>query len=111
MPPISISSGNFTLNSTLNSAIKPDEHQAKRKGTDAFHIAIVGDFSGRGSRGELDINSLSSRKVIEVDRDNLEEIFSRLNVRLRIPLSETELEFQEFDSLHPDYLLENLDLF
>ncbi len=107
MTRISISSGNFTLNSSANS----NELHAKRSAGGAFHIAIVGDFSGRGSRGELDTQSLSSRKVIEVDRDNIEEIFSQLNVRLHIPLCESELDFHLLDSLHPDYLLKNIDLF
>jgi type VI secretion system protein ImpC len=103
----SVSSGNFTFNSTVNL----QDPQLKRSAAGAFHVAIIGDFSGRGSRGELDIQSLSSRKVIEVDRDNIEQVFSQLKVSLRIALSETDLDFHEFDSLHPDYLLEHLDLF
>lgn len=105
MASISISSGDFTLNSTAT------EPQVKRSASVAFHIAIVGDFSGRGSRGEGDSQQLANRKVIEVDRDNFEEVFMQLNVRLRIPLCESEIAFTEFDSLHPDYLLENADLF
>jgi type VI secretion system protein ImpC len=105
MASISISSGNFTFGSTAT------ESQMKRANSGAFHIAIVGDFSGRGSRGEGDCQQLASRKVIEVDRDNFEEVFSQLKVRLRIPLCETDIAFTEFDSLHPDYLLENVDLF
>ncbi len=103
----SISSGNFTFKSTVNM----QEPQVKRSAGGAFHIAIVGDFSGRGSRGEGDVQALSSRKVIEVDRDNLEQVFAQFNVSLRTPFSETDLVFQEFDSLHPDYLLEHLELF
>jgi type VI secretion system protein ImpC len=105
MASISISSGSFTLNSTTT------EPQVKRTDSGAFHIVIVGDFSGRGSRGETNSQQLANRKVIEVDRDNFEEVFTQLNVRLRIPLCESEIAFTEFDSLHPDYLLDNADLF
>ncbi len=102
-----VSTGNFTFKSTVNQS----EVYARRSAAGAFHIAIVGDFSGRGSRGELDTQQLSSRKVIEIDRDNFEQVFSQLNVRLRVPLCEEDISFNEFDSLHPDYLLENLDIF
>ncbi|MES2822800.1 MAG: type VI secretion system contractile sheath large subunit [Pseudomonadota bacterium] len=102
-----VSSGNFTFKPTANL----QEPQVKRSAAGAFHIAIIGDFSGRGSRGEGDIQSLSNRKVIAVDRDNLEQVFSQLKVSLRTPFSEADLDFHEFDSLHPDYLLEHLDLF
>lgn len=103
----SITSGNFTLNSTVP---LPGD-RAQRSASDAFHIAIIGDFSGRGSRGELDTQQLGNRKVIEVDRDNFEEVFSLLNVCLRIPLCEKDVVFSDFDSLHPDYLLEHVDVF
>lgn len=73
-----------------------------------FHILLVGDFSGRASRGDHSLNTCSP---IVVDRDNFSEVFNQLRVRVQLPISETPLEFADFDDLHPDFLVENLTLF
>ena len=77
---------------------------------DNFHIAIIGDFSGQDSR-EDQTDSLDKRPAIQVDRDNFEEVFSRLSVKLKLPFDEQPLIFKKFDDLHPDYLYENVPLF
>lgn len=104
----SISTGNITFqNQAEQSRMTPKPRDA---GT-PFHIVVIGDFSGRGSRGEFDPVGLATRKVIEVDRDNFEEVFSQLGVRLRLPISDEDIHFREFDDLHPDVLVERLSLF
>lgn len=69
-------------------------------------LLVLGDFSGCGSRGED-----SAPRLLKVDRDNLDEVFAKLNVRLRLPLCEQLLCFSEPDELHPDFLYEHIDLF
>ena len=76
-----------------------------------MHIALIGDFSGRRSRGVNESEALASRKLYEIDRDNFEEIFEELNVSLKLPISDEPINFSEFDDLDPDYLYEKLPLF
>ncbi|HEX4939327.1 MAG TPA: type VI secretion system contractile sheath large subunit [Candidatus Kapabacteria bacterium] len=75
------------------------------------HVLILADFSGRAHRGLNDATHLASRKIIEVDRDNLEEVFTQLNVTLQLPLADAPIRFREFDDLHPDFIHERVPLF
>ncbi|TQV76401.1 hypothetical protein FLL45_00080 [Aliikangiella marina] len=75
------------------------------------HILILGDFSGRDNLSLNDVQSLKTRKVFEVDRDNIDEIFQRMSVKYHSPLAEEELVFKEMDDLHPDFIYENVELF
>ena len=76
-----------------------------------MHIAILGDFSGRKSRGDEQLDSLPNRKLIEINRDNFDDVFSRLAVKLQLPVSEQALAFSELDDLHPDFIYERISLF
>ncbi len=115
----SISTGNIRFDTNKDSTPNSQEHDSpdttpKPKPTDKegpMHIAIVGDFSGRGSRGEHDATSIGQRKAIEVDRDNFEEVFAQLKVTLDLPFNESPIQFREFDDLHPDFLYNKTDLF
>lgn len=82
-----------------------------RSADDALHMAVIGDFSGRGSRGEEQLEELPRRRAFEIDRDNFDAVFARLDVRLQLPFEERPLALREIDDLHPDVLLEQLDLF
>jgi type VI secretion system protein ImpC len=78
-----------------------------------FRIAILGDFSGRANR-KLFKHVLP--QPIEIDRDNFDEVMSKLGVKLRIALESkreppVEIAFKELDDFHPDRLFERLDLF
>ncbi|MBL8178924.1 MAG: type VI secretion system contractile sheath large subunit [Bryobacterales bacterium] len=76
-----------------------------------FRILVLGDFSGRGSRGIL---TKGPRKPIAVDRDNFEDLLKSLNVQLRLPLeggTSLDLEFRELDDFHPDRLFESHSMF
>lgn len=76
-----------------------------------MHIAVLADFSGRKSRNEEKLDSLSGRKVIEINRDNFDEVFSKLDVQLQLPVAEHALVFEELDNLHPDFIYERVELF
>jgi len=69
-------------------------------------LLVLGDFSGNGSRGED-----ASPRLLKVNRDTVDEVFGKLNVRLQLPLCEQPLRFSELDALNPDFLYENVDLF
>ncbi|MFO0867813.1 MAG: type VI secretion system contractile sheath large subunit [Pirellulales bacterium] len=81
-----------------------------------FRIAVLGDFSGRANRGQLATgDELAKRKPLRVDADNLEDIFRRFNVTLRLPLAADggviEIPVTSLDELHPDELYGNVELF
>jgi type VI secretion system protein ImpC len=76
-----------------------------------FRILVLGDFSGRASRG---IATKGSRKPIAVDRDNFEDVLESLNVQLRLGMEgggALDLSFRELDDFHPDRLFHSLPVF
>jgi type VI secretion system protein ImpC len=82
-----------------------------------FHVALLGDFSGRGNRGIVETGgALRSRRAYPIDRDNFSEVLSQLKVELRIPILGKDsppviLYVTELGDFHPDRLFENLDVF
>lgn len=104
----SMSTGNITFNTTTETSTPTPK---PRDNDQAFHILITGDFTGRHSRGEFEPETLASRKIIEIDRDNFEDVFTQLDVQLKLPISDVPVKFEEFDDLHPDFLVERLDVF
>lgn len=69
-----------------------------------FRILLMGDFSGRASRGICD-PSLKGRRPILVDRDNFEQVMEKLRVELPC------VRFAELDDFHPDRLWRELPVF
>ncbi|WP_444997717.1 type VI secretion system contractile sheath domain-containing protein [Aliikangiella sp. IMCC44359] len=100
-----ISTGNisFNTNDEQNSAIE----QPKKP----CHIAIIANFSGRKNHALDNESSIKQQKIIEVDRDNFDEVFSQLNVRCTLPLAEKPIHFEELDDMHPDFIYERVPLF
>lgn len=114
MSNVSISTGSVLFTgkkSTADARSQGDKSAHQTRDGAPMHIALLADFSGRGSRGEIDLDGLAARKAHLVDRDNFEELFSKLQVSVKLPVSKEALKFDEFDDLHPDYLYENLALF
>jgi len=74
-------------------------------------VAIVGDFSGRASRGQCEPAALAARPAYRLRKDNFEALFEQLGVRLQLPLMERPLSLLEYDDLHPDYLYSRVPLF
>ena len=75
-----------------------------------FCIAILGDFSGRANRGRFEAKSVGERKAHMVDRDNFDEVLSRLKPELHLPTQSgipLVCRFSEIDDFHPDRLYEN----
>ena len=69
-----------------------------------FRMLIFGDWSGDGDKADA-----GSRRPIEIDRDNFDEVMARL--RLRANLGDISLEFADLDDFHPDQLFRRLPVF
>ncbi|UCC71396.1 MAG: type VI secretion system contractile sheath large subunit [Gemmatimonadota bacterium] len=82
-----------------------------------FRVALLGDFSGRGARGQIESGqALALRKPVRVDRDNLDKALARLGLQLDLALwrdsdSTLSLRFAELEDFHPDRLYQRLALF
>jgi type VI secretion system protein ImpC len=101
--PGSLSNTEVRLTSTMAEA------EATPRGEDTpMRVAILGDISGRGDRPGA--ARLAERKPVRVDRDNADEVLSRLGVTLALPAVGT-LRFAELDDFHPDRLARNVPAF
>jgi type VI secretion system protein ImpC len=80
-----------------------------------FRIAVLGDFTGRASRGICEAGAaLAKRRPIVVDRDNLEEVLARLDVELHLPAGDGQrmaVQFRELDDFLPDRLVQQVGVF
>lgn len=76
-----------------------------------FCIAVLGDFSGRGKNSQAD--NIASRRLIEVDRDNFEDVMAAFDISLKINLtgSGIQVDISELDDFHPEALYEKLQTF
>lgn len=86
------------------------------KGTAAFRIAVLGDFSARANGGTLETgDDLAARKPLRVDVDNLDDVIGRLGIELNLPLDDegatVQVPIGSMDDFHPDQLYEALELF
>ncbi len=80
-----------------------------------FHIAVLGDFSGREHRAQLD-PTFETRKPVLIDRDNYDEVLAQFAPELRLPLGGPDgprvaVGFRELDDFHPDRIFERLRIF
>lgn len=89
-----------------------EEPSGKPEPEAPFRVLIMGDFSGRANRA-LSSGSLSRRNPIFVDRDNFDEVMSRLGIEIHLPMGKKapplKLHFRELDDFHPDQLFDRLE--
>jgi type VI secretion system protein ImpC len=76
-----------------------------------FYVLLLGDWSGDSEKQEL-----KQRRPIEIDRDNFDEVLSKLHVRLDLAWETSEadkinLQFASLDDFHPDNLFQQVTLF
>ena len=82
-----------------------------------FRIVLLGDFSGRASRGVAETGeALASRRPVFVDRDNFDEVLAQMAPELEIDVAAGDMtrirvRFGELEDFHPDRLYERLPLF
>jgi type VI secretion system protein ImpC len=72
-----------------------------------FRMLILGDFSGRGFRGER--APIAGRRPIAVDSDNIDQVLSSLSPSLQLP--QGALRFRALDDFHPDHIYRHTDAF
>ncbi len=81
-----------------------------------FRIALMGDFSGRAAKGEVEIGAdLAKRRPIKLDVDTLEKVIAGFATTLVLPIGKKgqgiEVELTSIDDLHPDELFEKVEMF
>ncbi len=86
------------------------------KGGEVFRLAVLGDFSARANRGEVEVgDALAGRKPLPLEIDNLEDVMGRLDVKLQLDVGgddgTIEVDIPSIDSLHPDELYDRLEVF
>lgn len=89
---------NFTLESEKSGVIEESP----------FQLLVLGDWSADGSKREE-----GSRRPIEIDRDNFDDVMNGLGVKLELEAggSTVTLEFESLDDFHPDELFKRVPLF
>jgi type VI secretion system protein ImpC len=65
-----------------------------------FRILVLGDFGARASSG----------RPIAIDRDNFDQVMSRLDIQAELP-GAGALRFKQLDDFHPDRLFQSIDIF
>jgi pilus assembly protein FimV len=95
------------------SADRPEPERLNRK---RFRLAILGDFSGRAARGQLETgDALAARKPILLDPDTVEDVIEGFATDLVLPIGKdgagVAVKLGGLDDLHPDELYENVELF
>ncbi len=83
---------------------------------DRFRIAILGDFTGRSARGQIEVGaSVAGRRAIPLDVDTIEDVIRGFATTLVLPIGKdgagVEVRLNELDDLHPDELFEKVELF
>lgn len=82
-----------------------------------FQVLLLGDWSGRKNRGlHVSSDELAGWRPRIVDRDNLNQVMSRLGVKLHIPLTKDgsqslSINFNQLEDFHPDRLFNRLEIF
>ena len=95
------------------SAERPEPERLNRK---RFRLAILGDFSGRAARGQLETgDALAARRPILLDPDTAEDVIEGFATDLVLPIGKdgagVAVKLGGLDDLHPDELYENVELF
>jgi pilus assembly protein FimV len=81
-----------------------------------FRIVLMGDFSGRSARGEVEIGAdLAKRRPIKLDVDTIDKVIAGFATTLILPIGKKgagiEVELTSIDDLHPDELYEKVEMF
>lgn len=80
-----------------------------------FRILVLGDCSGRQSRGICESGDFGKRRLHAIDRDNFEEVMATLAPRLHLALgaagAAVEVAFTELDDFTPDAVYGRVPLF
>ena len=94
-------------------AARPDRETLLRG---RFRMAILGDFSGRAARGEMETgDDLARRRATRLDVDSVEDVIAGFATTLVLPIGKKrqgiEVRLRGLDDLHPDELYDNVEMF
>src|SRR6185295_14855420 len=85
---------------------------AKPESDMPFRMLVIGDFSGRASRGVVE--PLAGRRATLVDIDNLDQALARLKPEVLLARDDgnvLRITFAAFDDFHPDRIFERVPIF
>ncbi len=102
-----ISSGNLQFEMST----KPGGARAPRDPESPFCLAVVGDFSGRKSRGRRE--GLAGRRIWRIDLDNRDQVMASQAAALKLSLGPSpgevvDLPFTALEDFHADELLKRV---
>ena len=98
------------------STSQTDDTQRTTSNDEPLCMAILGDFSGRDNRQNYDASSISKRRLILLDRDNIEGVLAGFKINLQLWLDDDSQEsidipIGELEDFHPDNLYQNVEIF
>lgn len=78
-----------------------------------FHILMLGDWGGNS---EFSAKPLSTRKFIEIDRDEFDDVIRKIAPQLNLKFDDNEINslkliFESLDDFHPDNIFQRVSLF
>jgi len=103
--PITFGSISFEIVSSL------EETKGRAALETPFALCIVGDFTGRESRGVAE--PVKGRRLVPVDRDTIDTVMEKMKVSVRLESKGAALSiaFTSLDDFHPDHLLKGIGVF
>ncbi len=95
----------------LTAAVEEEPRRARRDGGSPFRILVLGDFSGRESRGVDPADLGFVRRPVRVDRDTVDDALEQMGIKARLQLLEggpfITLSMRRLEDFHPDRLFED----
>ena len=79
-----------------------------------FNLLVLGNFSGgAGQQPNSSVTPVAKRKIVSLDLDNREELWSAFEPSLTFRMKSGSIEFapRDIDDFHPDELYRNLTIF
>jgi type VI secretion system protein ImpC len=92
---------------SVNLSADANDANARPRSETPFRMVILGDFSGRANRALCDAKSIAERRPVEIDRDSVDAVLSRLGAQLKLALGDggsISLQFAAMEDFHPDRL-------
>ena len=104
----------FPSDSDFETKISLENNAVPVSESEAFHLLLLGDWSGRESRSNN--TDFPPPRPIVVDRDSFDEVMKKLDVRLDLEFPGNKntilsLNFTELDDFHPDSIFRQIPLF
>lgn len=104
----------FPSDTDLETAVTLETGATPIPENEGFRMLLLGDWSGRENRSKQ--ADLPSARPLVIDRDNFDEVMSKLDVRLDLEFQGNEsnvlsLNFSELEDFHPDKIFQQIPLF